>query len=167
MNQLIQFKKFTEFPRGTMYDILQDAYSFDSRNKKIWADNWHESDEFFYDNPDIADKYGLVTCIDNIPIGFVTWDPRHSPEYVEIGHNGIRTQHKGNGYGHMQLAEAVRRIKEYEGLQKIIVCTNSNLIAVRNYESVGFKLYDRKKNDTESAYTGDYLYYEIDLGLSE
>lgn len=31
----------------------------------------------------------------------------------------------------------------------------------KNYESVGFTLYDRKMNDTESAFTGDYLYYEI------
>nr|WP_044914132.1 hypothetical protein [Butyrivibrio sp. WCE2006] len=51
----------------------------------------------------------------------------------------------------------------YEGLKRIIVCTNSNLVAPKNYESVGFDLYDRKTNDTEYAYTGDYLYYEIVL----
>ena len=32
----LEFKKFTDFPRGTMYDILCDAYSYDDRNKKIW-----------------------------------------------------------------------------------------------------------------------------------
>ena len=47
-------------------------------------------DIFFYDNPEIAEKYGLVTCMDGVPIGFVTWDPRKRLEYVEIGHNGIR-----------------------------------------------------------------------------
>ena len=52
--------------------------------------------------------------------------------------------------------EAVRRIKEYEGLKRIIVCTNSNLAAPKNYESVGFQLYDRKPNESESAFTGDY-----------
>lgn len=160
---MIEYRKFTEFPRGTLYDILQDAYSFDSRNKILWNQNWKESDDFFYYNPNIADKYGIVTCIDNTPIGFVTWDPRHRPEYVEIGHNGIRTQYKGNGYGHMQLAEAISRIKKYGELKRIIVSTNSNFIAPKNYESVGFKLYDKKINDTESAYTGDYLYYEIKL----
>lgn len=160
---MVEFRKFTEFPRGTLYDILQDAYSFDSRNREIWDKNWQESDVFFYDNPKIANHYGLVTCVDNVPIGFVTWDPRHRPEYVEIGHNGIRESYKGKGYGRLQLEEAIRRIKEYEGLQRIIVCTNSNLVAPKNYESVGFRLYDRKQNDTESAYTGDYLYYEIVL----
>lgn len=45
----MEFRKFTDFPRGTLYDILQDAYSFDSRNREIWDANWHESDDFFYD----------------------------------------------------------------------------------------------------------------------
>lgn len=157
----ISFKKFSEFPRGTMYDILRDAYSFDSRNIEIWNDNWLESDAFFYDNLEIADKYGLVTCLDDYPIGFATWDPRNIPEYVEIGHNGIRSAYKGCGYGRMQLQEAICRIRFYDGLKKIIVCTNSNFVAPRNYESVGFKLYGRKVNESESAYTGDYLYYEI------
>lgn len=162
-NTMVEFRKFTEFPRGTMYDILRDAYSFDVRNQKIWDENWHESDDFFYDNPHIADSCGLVTCVDGSPIGFVTWDPRNAPGYVEIGHNGIRSAYKGRGYGHMQLQEAIDRIRTYDGLKKIIVCTNSNLVAPRNYESVGFKLYDRKINDSESAYTGDYLYYEMVL----
>ena len=158
---MIEFKKISDFPRGTLYDILQDAYSFDARNKQIWDTNWKETDDFFYDNPDIADKYGLVTCLDGKPIGFVTWDPRNQPAYVEIGHNGIREQYKGLGYGKLQLAEAIRRIRTYEGLNRIIVCTNSNLIAPKNYESMGFALYDRKKNETESAFTGDYLWYEM------
>ena len=106
-------------------------------------------------------RYLLVTCIGGDPIGFVTWAPRNCPEYVEIVHNGIREKYKRQGYGHRQLEEAVRRIKAYEGLKRIIVCTNSNLAAPKNYESVGFQLYDRKPNELESAFTGDYLYYEI------
>ena len=104
---MLEFMKFTDFSRGTMYSILQDAYSYDPRNKEI------------------------------------------------------REKYKRQGYGHTRLEEAIRRIKEYEGLKRIIVCTNSNLAAPKNYESAGFSLYDRKSNETESAYTGDYLYYEI------
>ncbi len=90
---MIEFKKFADFPRGTLYDILADAYAYDDRNRQIWDDNWKETDNFFYDNPEIAGKYSLVTCLDGKPIGFVTWDPRHRPDYVEIGHNGIREQY--------------------------------------------------------------------------
>lgn len=161
---MLEYRKFTEFPRGTMYDILVDAYSFDPRNRALWDENWRESDAFFYDHPSIAEKYGLVSCIDGYPIGFVTWDPRNRPAYVEIGHNAIRSEYKGLGYGKAQLLEALRRIRGYENLKRIIVGTNSLLIAPRNYESAGFRLYDRKSNDTDSAYTGDFLYYEILLG---
>ncbi len=163
----MEFRKFTEFRRGIMYDLLLDAYSFDERCKACWDDDWKEADDFFFDNPEIADKYGFVTCLDNNPIGFICWDPRKCPEYVEIGHNGIRAQYKGNGYGKKQLQEAICRIKEYHGLKEIRVGTNSNLVAPRNYESVGFELYDRKENQSETAFSGDYLYYKIKLKTSE
>ena len=82
---------------------------------------------------------------------------------MEIGHNAIMTAWKGNGFGQAQLAEALRRIREYEGLKEIRVRTNSNLTAPKNYESVGFVLYDRKKNQGETAFSGDDLYYRIQL----
>ncbi len=44
---MLEFMKITDFPRGTLYDILEDAYSYDSRNKDILEDNWKESDAFF------------------------------------------------------------------------------------------------------------------------
>ena len=160
---MIEFRKIGDFPRGTLYDILVDAYSYDKRNRQIWDADWKQADSFFYGNPEIADQYGLVTCLDGEPVGFVTWDPRTRPDYVEIGHNGIRGKYKRRGYGRLQLQEALRRIREYEGLKRIIVVTNSNLVAPKNYESVGFVLYDRKPNSTESAYTGDYLFYEMIL----
>ena len=37
----LEFKKFTDFPRGTMYDLLCDAYSYDAHNKKMNGDNYH------------------------------------------------------------------------------------------------------------------------------
>lgn len=81
-------------------------------------------------------SYGFVTCYKGEPIGFICWDPRNRPEYVEIGHNGVRTKFKGKGLGKAQLGEAVRRIKEYNGLKEIRVWTNSNLVAPKNYDSV-------------------------------
>ena len=57
---MLEFKKFSDFPRGTMYDILCDAYSYDDRNKGIWDSNWKESDDFFYENPGDALRVGEV-----------------------------------------------------------------------------------------------------------
>ena len=160
---MLSFRKITDFDRGIMYSILKDAYSFDERCAQCWDENWRETDHFFFDHPQIADKYGFVTCFREEPVGFICWDPRNRPEYVEIGHNAIRTVFKGHGFGKAQLAEALRRIMEYEGLKEIRVRTNSNLIAPKNYESVGFTLYDRKTNQGKAAFSGDDLYYRIQL----
>ncbi len=160
---MIEFRNVSDFPRGTLYDILVDAYSFDERNRKNWDADWKQTDAFFYDNPEIADKFALLTCLDGSPIGFVTWDPRNIPDHVEIGHNGIREKYKGRGYGRLQLEEALRRIRAYKGLKRIIVTTNANFIAPKNYESAGFVLHDRKPNTTATAYVGDYLHYELVL----
>ena len=46
----IEFKKFTEFNRGIMYEILKDAYSFDERCAICWDEDWKQTDDFFFDN---------------------------------------------------------------------------------------------------------------------
>lgn len=160
---MIEFKKTIEFPRGTLYQQLVDAYSFNEECRKIWDTTWKEYDDFLYDNPVVAEKFSFITVLDGEPVGQISWDPRHSPDYVEIGHNCILTKCKGQGLGHAQLAEAVRRIKEYEGLKKIIVTTNELFIpAQRNYESVGFvKVSERENNET--PFSGKYIDYEFIL----
>ncbi len=159
----LAYRKISDFDKGILYRLLADAYSFDERCYKCWGSDWKEFDDFFFDNLEIADKYGFITTLNGNPIGHISWDPRNMPEYVAIGHNCIATEHKGNGYGKSQLKEAIDRIKTYDGLKKIIVETNSNLVAPRNYESMGFKLYQTRKNDGATAFSGDYLGYEIVL----
>ena len=160
---MIEFKKISEFPKGTLYNQLVDAYSFNEECKKVWDTSWKEYDDFFYKNLDIIDKYGFITVLDGEPIGHISWDPRHKPDYVEIGHNCIVTKYKGHGYGHLQLEEAIRRIKEYNNLKKIIVSTNEIFVsAQKNYESVGFKRIKERINN-ETPFSGKYIDYEIKL----
>lgn len=47
INTDIEFRKFTDYNRGIMYDILKDAYSFDERCAVCWDKNWKQSDAFF------------------------------------------------------------------------------------------------------------------------
>ena len=94
---MVLFRKFTDFPRGTLYDILQDAYSFDPRNKEIWDKNWHDSDDFFYDNPSIADTCGLVTCIEEVL----------SPGIPGIGRNMWRSATTGSGSSIREMAMGI------------------------------------------------------------
>ena len=158
---MIEFKKISDFPKGTLYNQLVDAYSFDDECKKVWNTSWKEYDDYFYDNLDIADKYSFITVLDGEPIGHISWDLRHRPDYVEIGHNCILTKYKRKGYGHIQLEEAIRRIKDYDNLKKIIVTTNKLFIpAQKNYESVGFKKVCERENK-ETPFSGKYIDYEI------
>lgn len=159
----LEFRKISEFDRGILYRLLVDAYAFDDRNFEFWGADWREFDDFFFSNLEIADRYGFITTLCGEPIGHISWDPRNMPAYVEIGHNCIAEKYKGNGYGKRQLQEAFSRIRRYDGLRKIIVGTNSNWIAPRNYESVGFQLCRRRENRSETAFSGDYLDYEMIL----
>ena len=53
---MIEFKKTTEFPRGTLYNQLVDAYSFNEECRKTWDTTWKEYDDFLYDTP-FSGKY--------------------------------------------------------------------------------------------------------------
>jgi ribosomal protein S18 acetylase RimI-like enzyme len=159
----IKFKKVSDFNRGIIFKLLKDAYSFDSRYEQNQNSNWQDTDNFFFDNLQIADKYAFITTLNDEAIGFVVWDPRNMPEYAEIGHNCIVSKHKGNGYGKIQLQEAVDRITQND-VRKIIVTTNDDLIsAQRNYESVGFKVYQKRKSQNTADFFGghiDYVYFK-------
>ncbi|GLC30141.1 hypothetical protein bsdE14_15510 [Clostridium omnivorum] len=155
----IKFKKVSDFNRGILFQLLTDAYSFDCKFEQRCSSDWKACDNFFFDNLQIADKCGFITTLNNEAIGFVLWDPRNMPEYAEIGHNCIASKHKGNGYAKIQLQEAVNRIIQND-VRKIIVTTNDGLIpAQRMYESVGFKIYQRRKNESISDFAGEYIDY--------
>ena len=152
-----------EFPRGILKNQLMNAYSFDQRWPDLFKSDWQEYDDFFFENEKILSSCGFVTCLNGKPIGHISCDPRNAPGYVIIGHNCILTEYKGNGYGKKQLSEAVRRIIESQNPERIIVSTNDRLIAKYNYESEGFKLVRREANTDISAFSGDYLYYELNV----
>jgi len=159
----IEFKKITEFPRGTLADLLRDGYSFEPRFERDWLTQWKEFDDFFYDNPHIAESCGFMTVLNGVPIGFVSWNPTNLPVSVEIGHNCIATGYKRNGYGKRQMKEAVRRIL-MRSPEKIVVTTNEILVpAQRSYESAGFQIVS-KSEEPYTEYAGMRIHYELVAG---
>lgn len=155
----IEFCRTSDFPRGTLYRLLMDGYSFDVRYALRFQDDWREFDDFFYDNLQIADTCGFITTHNGEPVGFVSWDPR-SPGHTQIGHNCVAAQYKGRGYGKAQMREAVDRIVR-GGVKKIIVTTDEALLAAqRMYESVGFAPRQRRKNPDTAEFAGGLIDYE-------
>lgn len=138
---------------------MKDSYSFDYRYEQACRDDWQVFDDFFFDNLQVADKYGFITTLNDEAIGFVSWDPRNLPEYAEVGYNCIASKHKGNGYGKIQLQEAVSRITK-NNVRKIIVTTNDDLIpAQRMYESVGFTIDQKRKSPNIADFVREYIDY--------
>ena len=124
-------------------------------------EQWQEFDDFFYDNPHIAEVSGFMTVLNNNPIGFVSWNPTNLPISVEIGHNCISDKYKRNGYGLRQMQEAVKRIIT-QGAEKIIVTTNEILVpAQHTYESAGFKFVNKCEEPNIAEYAGMRINYEI------
>lgn len=155
----IYFKKISAFKQGIIFDLLSDAYSYDDRNREYWGNDWKAFDDFFFENLNIADQSGFITTLDNEAIGLVSWNPTNRPNYVEIGHNCILSKYKGNGYGKMQMQEALRRINRID-VMRIIVTTNSEFFpAQRMYESVGFQVQQIRKNEEITKFIGDYIDY--------
>lgn len=155
----IGFEKITGFPRGTPADMLADAYAFDPRWAAEHREEWRRFDDFFFDHPAIGEKYGFVTTADGEAVGFISWDPRHRPEFEEIGYNCILARYKRRGYGTLQLREAVRRIL-LDRPQRIVVTTDASLVpAQKMYERVGFrKTGERPSPASFAGYLLDYEY---------
>ena len=159
----LQFERISGFPRGTLSNLLADAYSFDRRYEQHCHLDWAEFDRFFFDHSQIADRCGFLTILGGEVIGFVTWDPRSMPEYAIVGHNCIAAKHKENGYGKVQLLEAVCRIRQ-DGAEKIVVTTDDCLIAAqRMYESAGFTLRGKRTNGDVSSFIREFFDYELCL----
>lgn len=158
----LSFAAIEDFPRGTLYNMLLDAYSFEPRWQATFDDSWREYDRFIYGNPRIAKSCGFISVYDGQPIGHITWNPTNAPEHVEIGHNCVLCKYKGRGYGRIQLLTALDIIRREYAPYRITVTTNAQLSAARrNYESVGFRLIRTRVNDSKCAFAGEYMDYEI------
>ncbi|HBU11766.1 MAG TPA: GNAT family N-acetyltransferase, partial [Clostridiales bacterium] len=159
----IEFKKLSEFDRGILYSLLSDAYAFDSRYEDTYKEDWLAAEKFFFDNPDIGDKYCSVATLHGEAIGWIGWDPRNLPDYAIIGHNCIITRHKGKGYGKIQLQEAVNKIIK-SGANKIYVSTDNELTpAQKMYESVGFKRMDNSALAQWQVAQNTDIYYVLEV----
>ena len=155
------FRKITEFPRGTLCALLKEGYSFEPRFEQDCLRQWQAFDDFFYDAPHIAKSSGFMTVLGDVPIGFVSWNPTDMPVSAEIGHNCIAAKYKGNGYGKLQMQEAVKRILA-RGAKRIAVTTNEVLVpAQRTYESAGFKFVNKSEEPDKAEYAGMRMHYEL------
>ena len=149
----VQFKSPFEFERGTLFDLLRESYAGLLEAKPAWAATyearWRQFDEEVHGQPDSIGRCVLVPCIDDCPIGFVSWDPRRLPQEGRIGHNCIVPRRRRQGHGSAQIRAAVSILKD-EGAQRIVVDTASHPFfapARMMYLACGFREISRTQSE--------------------
>ena len=133
--------RFGELARGSLYELLMDAYSESRELVNRHKADWKKFDDYIYDHLQQTEATGFVTLDGKRPIGFISWDPRGMPGTIELGHNCIIKQYKGQGHGGRQLSKALEMISELRP-DKVIVKTGKIDFfepARRMYRSAGFK----------------------------
>ena len=155
------YEKFSTFKKGLILSLLKDAYADEPDMVDAFSGDWEKSDAFLFDNLSFMDSTGFVTVENGIPVGFMSWDPRHVPGYIDIGHNCIIRSRKGRGLGKQQLSYGLEKIKLL-GPKRITVKTGNIpffLPARKMYESQGFVCIGKKEND--SILVPEIIEYEI------
>ncbi|MBN1361779.1 MAG: GNAT family N-acetyltransferase [Sedimentisphaerales bacterium] len=139
----MEFRSPFQFERGTLFELLCESYAGLLEAKPAWAatyrERWRHFDDFVFDHPDSIGRL-LVSCIDDRPLGFVSWDPRRLPQEGRIGQNCIVPSQRGHGYGSLQIRQAVA-ILTAQGARRIVVDTDSHAffaLARQMYLSCGF-----------------------------
>lgn len=113
MNDL-NFKSLIEHQEGTFFNLLNKCYvglgKIIPEYRTEWINDWKEYDNEIFNNPDTVGACGFVTYLNDVIIGFASWDPRRYPTGI-IGHNCILPRFRGNGYGQYQINEIINRFK--------------------------------------------------------
>lgn len=148
---MLQFVPLSKYKSGLLFQLLSKSYkglieNYHLPHKEKLIENWKKFDKEAFSNPKISNCV-FITCIDDKPIGFASYDPRQGPEYGVIGHNCILPKYQGKGYGKKQILELLRRLKELH-VKKARVSTGDHpffISAHRLYLGCGFKIIDRMK----------------------
>ena len=136
---MIQFKTIEHFKPGLFQEITKKCYEplfqYFPDKKAEFHQQWENSDKETFDNPDTIGKCVFVSCINEKPIGFASWDPRQKPLGI-IGQNCILPEYQGKGFGKQLINEFILTCKK-EGTLRIILETDAEC-NYGFYENLGF-----------------------------
>lgn len=167
MAMMIAFTPASAHKPGTIGSLLARSYEplvVDGQLSRIIpSKKWPAFDSEVFDNPETVGKSLFVTCVDGQVVGFASWDPRWGPVCGAIGHNCVLPEHRGRGYGKLQIEEVLRRFRDGR-FHKAAVVTGDDpffMPAQRMYEACGFVEVARFPQGPDL--TCGTIRYELDL----
>jgi GNAT superfamily N-acetyltransferase len=140
---MVDFKTIDHFKPGLIKSILMNSYRefidcFPTDKWKLYK-QWEQEDSDAFNNPQTIGKYLLFTCLNDMPVGYFSWDERQNPVGI-IGQNCILPEYQRKGYGRKQI-EWIIKIFMDKKFKEISVITGDHsffIPAQRIYEKCGF-----------------------------
>lgn len=162
---MISFHSVSICKPDDLFRILYKSYEKilkeNVKNKQKYIDSWKRFDSNAFENQNIG-KCVFITCLNKKPIGLVSYDPRHFPDYGVIGQNCILPEYRRQGYGTKQI-EKMLEIFITNNCKKAIVSTGSIdyfMPAQNMYAGLGFKEIGRKY---DNRWKHEIIEYEKEL----
>ncbi len=164
---MVEFTPFSAHAPGLIVALLRRSYAaffaelphcYDE-----WLPGWRAYDAAVFAQPETVGACGFVTCVDDLPVGFASWNPREFPAVGIIGHNCIVPEQQGQGIGGQQITEILRRFRA-SGVRRARVTTGTHSFFVpaqRMYIARGFGEVRRRMVDAPVPY--EVIDYELAL----
>lgn len=160
----VEFNDIKAFHPGLINDLLSRSYANITGTIDKDRENFKQFDKDVFEHPQWLGKYVFITTLDNVPVGFVSFDPRKKP-LAEIGHNCIVPEYRGSGLGKKQILYALSQIRD-QGFETVAVstCEHEDFIpAQKMYLSSGFKEVYRFENEEHGDTCKKMIQYELKL----
>jgi len=140
---IVTFKPISSFKKGIIQKILkasyQDFFIYFPEQRKNQYLQWEQEEEEAFSNP-IVGNHALITCINDKPVGYFSWDDRKFPTGL-IGQNCIIPQYQNQGLGKKQISVIEEKFKKIKFSEINVVTGNHDFFmpAQKMYLSCGFK----------------------------
>ncbi len=157
---MITFRPFSNYKLGLILDMLMKSYASYPEIINLEKASWQDYDSNIFKQPETIGKCGFVSCLEDVPVGFASWDPRNHPNFVLIGHNCILPNYQKRGFGRLQILEMLNRFKTMK-FKKVKTSTGTNnffVPAQKMYVSCGF--YETARSLHERMPNFEVIHYE-------
>jgi GNAT superfamily N-acetyltransferase len=165
----LNFTPLKDHKPGTLLTLLERSYlELTDAFPERWTqekERWLEFDTEAFNCPATIAACVFVTCLEDHPIGFGSFQPLDTGKEGLVGHNCILPEFRLRGFGSRQLAEVVRRMKA-RGVQRITVTSHEHpffLAAREMYVSFGFVETGRRSGGPDP----DYKLIDYELATRE